>query len=92
MYKLREREGEWSVGYAVAREPFIDAQAPLHSGAGGAGEECGRGEQWPRQGRFLYEKRGPSSYYSIPPPAPSPYYMVPSASTRAFRPEVRYKN
>lgn len=29
---------------AVARAPFIDAQA-LRGGPGGGGEECGRGEQ-----------------------------------------------
>lgn len=55
---------------AVARAPFIDAQA-LRGGPGGGGEECGRGEQWPRQGRFLYEKRGPSYYTRIPLPLSS---------------------
>lgn len=79
---------------AVARTPFIDAQA-LCGGPGGGDEECGRGEQWPRQGRFLYEERGPSYYTRIPPPPlllESYYMALLAAATRAFGPAVRYKN
>lgn len=53
--------GSW-----VARAQFIDAQCGR--GAGGGGAECGRCEQWPRQGRFLYEKHGRRTTANIPSP------------------------
>lgn len=51
----------WCAGAAPRRD--------ARWGRGRGGEECGCGEQWPRQGRFLYEQRGPS-YYSRSPRLP----------------------
>lgn len=76
---------------AVAREPFIDAQAPQWSGGRGRGMRSRRAMTAP--GSLPLREARAVVLQPIPPPAPyGLYYMILTAATRAFRPVVRYKN
>lgn len=80
---------------AVARAPFIDAQAPQRAGGRERGMRPRRAMTAPGS-LPLREARPVRTTAECPPSPPhrvrTTWNMALSAATRAFRPAVRYKN